>query len=109
MAGFLRTLLTLSALGSVLALVLAALGPRIPSRAVYRGLWLVVLARLCLPVGAVLPLPVPAEAQAPPPAVEAPAETRPANPVSPAEPVQPEKKKKRRWFGRDPDKPDWEG
>lgn len=25
------------------------------------------------------------------------------------EPVQPEKKKKRRWFGRDPDKPDWEG
>ena len=70
MAGFLTTLLTLSALGSVLALVLAALGPRIPSRAVYRGLWLVVLARLCLPVGAVLPLPVPAEAQAPPPAVE---------------------------------------
>ena len=25
------------------------------------------------------------------------------------EPVRPEKKKKRRWFGRDPDKPDWEG
>lgn len=90
MAGFLRTLLTLSALGSVLALVLAALGPRIPSRAVYRGLWLVVLARLCLPVGAVLPLPVPAEAQAPPPAVETSAETQPADPVSPAEPVRPE-------------------
>ena len=25
------------------------------------------------------------------------------------EPVRPEKKKKRRWLGRDPDKPDWEG
>ena len=82
MAGFLRTLLTLSALGSVLALVLAALGPRIPSRAVYRGLWLVVLARLCLPVRAVLPLPVPAEAQAPP-AAEVPSETWAADPVSP--------------------------
>ena len=89
MAGFLTTLLTLSALGSVLALVLAALGPRIHSRAVYRGLWLVVLARLCLPVGAVLPLPVPAEVQAPP-AVEAPSETWAADPTSPAEPVQPE-------------------
>ncbi len=24
-------------------------------------------------------------------------------------PIQPEKKKKHRWFGRDPEKPDWEG
>lgn len=81
MAEFLHTLLVLTALGSVLTGLLLLSRPLIRSKTVFYYLWLLVLVRLCLPVGVTIPLP----ARAP----EAPAQTvvqqQPA-----ARPVQPE-------------------
>ena len=81
MAEFLRTLLVLTVLGSVLTGLLLVARPLIKSKTAYYYLWLLVLLRLCLPVGVTIPLP----ARAP----EAPAQTvvqqQPA-----ARPVQPE-------------------
>lgn len=60
---FFRTLLKLSLLGSLLAAALTALRPllrRWVSRRASYYLWLLVLLRLCLPVGLSLPVPAPA-------------------------------------------------
>ena len=57
MAVFLLTLLRLSLLGSVLTGLLLLVRPLIKSRAAAYYLWLLVLARLCLPWGVTLPLP----------------------------------------------------
>lgn len=76
---FLRTLLRLSVLGSLLALALAALRPllrgRVSRRAAYY-LWVLVLLRLCVPVGIGLSVPV--------------AEEVPDVPVAPGVPAVPE-------------------
>lgn len=87
MAEFLRTLLVLTVLGSVLTGLLLAVRPLIKSKTVFYYLWLLVLLRLCLPVGVTVPLP----AQAP----EEPARTEIQQPVTqPAQaevlPVQPQ-------------------
>lgn len=73
---FLRTLLKLSLLGSVLALALTALRPLLRgrvSRAAAYYLWLLVLLRLCVPVGIALPVPAAAADPAPvsPPVIQA--------------------------------------
>lgn len=65
MAEFLKTLLLMSLLGSALAVLLTLLRPLIAGRRVYYCLWLLVLARLCLPVGVAIPLPGGEQAQAP--------------------------------------------
>ena len=65
MAEFLKTLLLMSLLGSALAVLLTLLRPLIAGRRVYYCLWLLVLARLCLPVGVAIPLPGGEPAQAP--------------------------------------------
>ena len=57
MAEFLKTLLLMSLLGSALAVLLTLLRPLIAGRRVYYCLWLLVLARLCLPVGVAISLP----------------------------------------------------
>ena len=60
MSAFLGTLLRLSLLGSVGALVLTALGPllrRTAGPGAVCWLWLVVLLRLCVPLWVTLPLP----------------------------------------------------
>ncbi len=60
MTAFLTTLLRLSLLGSLLAAVLFLLKPLLRgrvSRAAAYYLWLLVLLRLCVPVGLTLPLP----------------------------------------------------
>lgn len=77
MERFLRTLLELSLAGSLLAAVLTVLRPllrgRVSRRASYY-IWLLVLLRLCVPLGFNLPVPVPAEVSAPvPPAAVQPA------------------------------------
>ena len=62
MAAFLMTLLKLSLLGSVLAVLLMLVRPLIKSKAAAYYLWLLVLVRLCLPWGVTIPLPAqPAE------------------------------------------------
>lgn len=64
MSTFLVTLLRLSLLGGALTLLLWAVSPllrRWAGQALPYYLWLVVLLRLCLPVGVTLPLPAPAE------------------------------------------------
>lgn len=109
---FLRTLIKLSLLGSALAVILTVLRPllrgKVSRRAAYY-LWLLVLLRLCVPVGIDLPVPVRAEAEpvlpsiqtapvdAPAVVPEVTAPVEPAEPsapsaaapVAPAEPVQP--------------------
>ena len=65
MAEFLKTLLLMSLLGSALAVLLTLLRPLIAGRRVYYCLWLLVLARLCLPVGVAISLPGGEPAQAP--------------------------------------------
>lgn len=88
MAEFLRTLLVLTALGSALACLLLLVRPLIGSKAISYYLWLLVLLRLCLPVGVTLPLPVSAPTQEEPPRVE---EAQPARPeVLPSQPAQPQ-------------------
>ncbi len=76
---FLRTLVRLSVLGSLLALALTALRPllrgRVSRRAAYY-LWVLVLLRLCVPVGIGLSVPV--------------AEEVPDVPVAPGVPAVPE-------------------
>lgn len=57
MAAFLHTLLRLSLLGSALTGLLLLARPLIKSRAAAYYLWLLVLVRLCLPVGVTIPLP----------------------------------------------------
>lgn len=57
MAAFLLTLIKLSILGSVLALLLMLVRPLIKSKAAAYYLWLLVLLRLCLPWGVTIPLP----------------------------------------------------
>ena len=57
MATFLHTLLRLSLLGSLLTGLLLLARPLIKSRAAAYYLWLLVLVRLCLPVGVTIPLP----------------------------------------------------
>ena len=57
MAAFLMTLLKLSLLGSVLAVLLMLVRPLIKSKAAAYYLWLLVLVRLCLPWGVTIPLP----------------------------------------------------
>ncbi|WP_209345991.1 M56 family metallopeptidase [Flavonifractor sp. AGMB03687] len=57
MAAFLLTLVKLSLLGSVLAVLLMLVRPFIKSKAAAYYLWLLVLARLCLPWGVTIPLP----------------------------------------------------
>lgn len=73
---FLRTLLRLSVLGSLLAAALAVLRPllrgRVSRRAAYY-LWLLVLLRLCVPVGIGLSVPVAAEVPGIPDAPSVPA------------------------------------
>ena len=73
---FLRTLIKLSLLGSALAVILTVLRPllrgKVSRRAAYY-LWLLVLLRLCVPVGVDLPVPVRAE-PAPSPVQTAPVE-----------------------------------
>ncbi len=62
MTSFLYTLLKLSLLGSVLAVLLMLVRPLIKSKAAAYYLWLLVLVRLCLPWGVTIPLPAqPAE------------------------------------------------
>lgn len=62
MAAFLMTLVKLSLLGSVLAVLLMLVRPLIKSKAAAYYLWLLVLVRLCLPWGVTIPLPAqPAE------------------------------------------------
>ena len=68
MAEFLRTLLVLTVLGSALTGLLLLARPLIKSRTVFYYLWLLVLLRLCLPVGVSIPLP--ARAQTEPPRTE---------------------------------------
>ncbi len=73
---FLQTLLRLSVLGSLLAAVLAALRPLLRSRVSRKAayyLWLLVLLRLCVPVGIGLSVPVPAEVPGVPDAPAVPA------------------------------------
>ena len=57
MATFLHTLLRLSLLGSLLTGLLLLVQPLIKSKTAAYYLWLLVLVRLCLPVGVTLPLP----------------------------------------------------
>ena len=57
MAAVLFTLLKLSVLGSLLTGLLLLARPLIKSRAAAYYLWLLVLVRLCLPVGVAIPLP----------------------------------------------------
>ena len=57
MAAFLLTLVKLSLLGSVLAVLLMLVRPFIKSKAAAYYLWLLVLARLCLPWWVTIPLP----------------------------------------------------
>lgn len=64
MAGFLLTLLKLSLLGSALTGLLLLVRPLIKSRTAVYYLWLLVLARLIVPVGITIPLPARAEAPA---------------------------------------------
>ena len=64
MAEFLRILLILTALGSVLTGLLLLIRPLVKSKTVYYYLWLLVLLRLCLPVGITLPLPAASQPQA---------------------------------------------
>lgn len=81
MAEFLHTLLVLTALGSVLTGLLLLSRPLIRSKTVFYYLWLLVLIRLCLPVGVTIPLP----ARAPEAPAQAVVQQQPA-----ARPVQPE-------------------
>lgn len=81
MAEFLRTLLVLTVLGSFLTGLLLLVRPLIRSKTVFYYLWLLVLARLCLPVGVTIPLPAPTP-EAPAQAI---VQQQPA-----ARPVQPE-------------------
>ena len=81
MAEFLHTLLVLTVLGSVLTGLLLVARPLIRSKTVFYYLWLLVLARLCLPVGVTIPLP----ARAPEAPAQAVVQQQPA-----ARPVQPE-------------------
>lgn len=88
MERFLRTLLELSLAGSLLAAALTVLRPllrgRVSRRASYY-IWLLVLLRLCVPLGFNLPVPVPAEASAPvPPAAVQPAPVSPPDLSGPA-------------------------
>ena len=67
MGTFLPALLRLSLLGSVLAVLLLLLRPLLLRRAPYAltyYLWLLVLLRLCVPVGVTLPLPAPSKVPA---------------------------------------------
>ncbi len=57
MADFLLTLVKLSLLGSLLTGLLLLVQPLIKSKTAAYYLWLLVLVRLCLPVGVTLPLP----------------------------------------------------
>ena len=85
MTELLRTLLTLTVLGSVLAVLVLAVRPLIKSRTVYYYLWLLVLLRLCLPVGVTIPLPVRTQAEPPSSAVHQPVD-RPYPQGQPAPP-----------------------
>lgn len=90
MAEFLRTLLVLTVLGSVLTGLLLLARPLIKSRTVFYYLWLLVLLRLCLPVGVSIPLPARAQAEPPRTEIQQPA-AQPAKPeIRPAQPAQPE-------------------
>lgn len=90
MADFLRTLLVLTVLGSALTGLLLVVRPLIKSRTVFYYLWLLVLLRLCLPVGMTIPLP----AQTPEEPARAEVQqsvTQPATPQDlPAQPAQPQ-------------------
>ncbi len=89
MADFLRTLLVLTVLGSVLTGLLLLARPLIKSRTVFYYLWLLVLLRLCLPVGVIVPLPARAQAEPPRTEIQQPV-TQPAQPeVRPAQPQSP--------------------
>ena len=91
MAEFLRTLLTLTMLGSALTGLLMLVRPLIKSKTAFYYLWLLVLVRLCLPVGVTVPLP--AQAAEEPAGTEIQqAVTQPAQPVEPVivQPAQPE-------------------
>ena len=79
MAEFLRTLLLLTVLGSVLTGLLLLVRPLVRSKTAFYYLWLLVLLRLCLPVGVTLPLP----AQAGPEPVQTVVQQPAAQPVQP--------------------------
>lgn len=88
MAEFLHTLLVLTVLGSALTGLLLLARPLIKSRTVFYYLWLLVLLRLCLPVGVSIPLP--ARAQTEPPRTGNPQPvTQPAQPGEPGLPSPP--------------------
>ena len=90
MADFLRTLLVLTVLGSALTGLLLVARPLIKSRTVFYYLWLLVLLRLCLPVGFMIPLPALAPEEPVRTEVQQPV-TQPAQPeVYPAQPAQPQ-------------------
>lgn len=90
MADFLRTLLVLTVLGSALTGLLLVARPLIKSRTVFYYLWLLVLLRLCLPVGFMIPLPAQAPEEPVRTEVQQPV-TLPAQPeVYPAQPAQPQ-------------------
>lgn len=90
MAEFLRTLLVLTVLGSALTGLLLLARPLIKSRTVFYYLWLLVLLRLCLPVGVSIPLPARAQTEPPRTEIQQPV-TQPAQPESrPAQPAQPQ-------------------
>lgn len=90
MADFLRTLLVLTVLGSALTGLLLVVRPLIKSKTVFYYLWLLVLLRLCLPVGITIPLPAQAMEEPARTEIQQPA-TQPAQPeVHPAQPAQPQ-------------------
>lgn len=90
MADFLRTLLVLTVLGSALTGLLLVVRPLIKSKTVFYYLWLLVLLRLCLPVGVMIPLPAQPPEEPARTEVQQPV-TQPAQPeVHPAQPAQPQ-------------------
>lgn len=90
MAEFLHTLLVLTVLGSALTGLLLLARPLIKSRTVFYYLWLLVLLRLCLPVGVSIPLHARAQTEPPRTEIQQPV-TQPAQPESrPAQPAQPQ-------------------
>lgn len=90
MADFLRTLLVLTVLGSALTGLLLVVRPLIKSKTVFYYLWLLVLLRLCLPVGITIPLPAQAMEEPARTEIQQPA-PQPAQPeVQPAQPAQPQ-------------------
>lgn len=88
MAEFLRTLLVLTVLGSALTGLLLLARLLVRSKTVFYYLWLLVLLRLCLPVGVTLPLPAQPREEPSQTVVQQGPVTQPVQPEEPQTPGQ---------------------